>query len=93
MNKWLKVGLTGVALSTALTATATEVISVKAESELTQKPAFSIEASDLVAKKMRDYKSGGSETIEQPSFSIEASDLVAKKMRDYKSGKKPTSLA
>lgn len=92
MNKWLKVGLTGMALTTALTATASEVVKREAQSELSQKPAFTIEASELVAKKMRDYKSG-TETIELPSFSIEASDLVAKKARDYKSGKKPTNLA
>lgn len=93
MNKWLKVGLTGMALTTAFTATASEVVKGEAQSELSQKPAFTIEASELVAKKMRDYKSGSTETIELPSFSIEASDLVAKKARDYKSGKKPTNLA
>ena len=59
MNNWLKLGMAGVALAGSLNAVAQET---PPEAEKPKKPAvemdegsFSIEASDLIAKKLRDH--------------------------------------
>ncbi len=58
MNNWMKMGMAGIALTGSLTAAAQEAPpEPKAQGTTIQVDdgGFSIEASDLIAKKLRDY--------------------------------------
>lgn len=72
-SKWLKV-----AAAVSLSTSASAVSQPQNSSAPLIQNEFSIEATDLVAKKMKDRSIVGNEA----GFEIEATDLVAKKMKD-----------
>ncbi len=85
MNKWLKLGLATTLISAGVSAKdfnfEVDHSSVLDALSDAQFDAFVIEASDLVAKKLRDRMVVNDIAIFD-DYVIEAADLVAKKLRD-----------
>lgn len=60
MNNWMKIGIAGIALTGTLSALAEEAPKAPVQPDAVisiEEGGFKIEASDLIAKKLRDFRS------------------------------------